>query len=289
MRRVGEIPQMGYGTWQREGVACFRGVIDALEVGYRHIDTAEGYNNEEFVGTALVESGLKRDEVWITTKVAPESFGPGQVRPHVEASLEKLRLDQVDLLLLHYPSIGDEYAIEDYMAQFVAVCEAGLTRHLGVSNFTVPYIDKALALLGDRPIFTNQIELHPYLANRTIVDHCRAKGIGLTLFPAGARPGDGRSGSHRDRRSAWRDAGPGHAGLADGGGLCGDPVCGQPRADRGKLRGRRAGTHRDGTRPDRGTRQGDAAGRRAVVPAMGRVSVAWALPERSPYPDTAAL
>ena len=187
MRRVGEIPQMGYGTWQREGVACFRGVIDALEVGYRHIDTAEGYNNEEFVGTALVESGLKRDEVWITTKVAPESFGPGQVRPHVEASLEKLRLDQVDLLLLHYPSIGDEYAIEDYMAQFVAVCEAGLTRHLGVSNFTVPYIDKALALLGDRPIFTNQIELHPYLANRTIVDHCRAKGIGLTAYSPLAR------------------------------------------------------------------------------------------------------
>ncbi|HCQ65322.1 MAG TPA: aldo/keto reductase [Rhodobacteraceae bacterium] len=161
--------------------------MDALDIGYRHIDTAEGYNNEDFVGTALAESGVPRDEIWVTTKVAPESFGPGQVRPHVEASLEKLRLDRVDLLLLHYPSIGDEYAIEDYMAQFVEVWEAGLTRHLGVSNFTVPYIDRARELLGDRPIFTNQIELHPFLANRTIVDHCRAQGIPLTAYSPLAR------------------------------------------------------------------------------------------------------
>ena len=187
MRRVGPIPQMGFGTWQREGVACFRGVMDALDVGYRHIDTAEGYNNEEFVGTALIESGLPRDQIWVTTKVAPESFGPGQVRPHVEASLEKLRLDRVDLLLLHYPSIGDEYEIEDYMAQFAEVYDAGLTRYLGVSNFTVPYIDRALELLGERQILTNQVELHPFLANRTIVDHCRAKGIALTAYSPLAR------------------------------------------------------------------------------------------------------
>jgi len=187
MRRIGEIPQMGFGTWQRQGVACFRGVLDALEIGYRHIDTAEGYDNEEFVGTALAEARVPRDEVWVTTKVAPESFGPGQVRPHVEASLEKLRLDRVDLLLLHYPSIGDEYAMEDYMAQFIEVWDAGLTRHLGVSNFTVAYIDRALELLGDRKIFTNQVELHPYFANRTIVDHCRAKGIPLTAYSPLAR------------------------------------------------------------------------------------------------------
>lgn len=187
MKQVGEIPQIGYGTWQREGVACFRGVMDAIDVGYRHIDTAEGYENEDFVGTAIAESGLPRDELWVTTKVAPESFGPGQVRGHVEASLEKLRLDRVDLLLLHYPSIADEYDIEDYMAQFLEVWDAGLTRHLGVSNFTVPYIDRALALMGGREIFTNQVELHPYLANRTIVDHCRAKGIPMTAYSPLAR------------------------------------------------------------------------------------------------------
>lgn len=187
MSRSGSIPRLGYGTWQREGVACFRGVMDALSLGYRHIDTAEGYNNEEFVGAALAESGVPRDDVWVTTKVAPESFGPGQIRPHVEASLDKLRLDRVDLLLLHYPSINDEYDIEDYMAQFAALHDAGLARHIGVSNFTIRYIDRARELLGVRKIFTNQVELHPYLQNRPIVEHCRALGIPLTAYSPLAR------------------------------------------------------------------------------------------------------
>jgi len=187
MNRIGPIPQMGYGTWQREGVKCFHGVMDALDVGYRHIDTAEGYGNEAFVGTALAESGLKPEQVWVTTKVAPESFGPGQIRPHVEASLEKLRLDRVDLLLLHYPAINDEYEIEDYIAQLAQVHDAGLTRHIGVSNFTKRYIDRALDLLGERPILTNQVEIHPFMQNRPIVAHCREKGIALTSYSPLAR------------------------------------------------------------------------------------------------------
>lgn len=187
MKRIGPIPQFGYGTWQREGVKCFRGVMDALDVGYRHIDTAEGYGNEEFVGSALAESGVRRGEVWVTTKVAPESFGPGQIRPHVETSLEKLRLDSVDLLLLHYPSINDEYEIEDYMAQLAEVQDAGLTRYIGVSNFTKRYIDRALELLGDRQILTNQVEIHPFMQNRPIVSYCREKGIALTSYAPLAR------------------------------------------------------------------------------------------------------
>lgn len=110
------MPSIGYGTWNRDGDAAYRGVTDALEIGYRHIDTAEGYKNEEFVGKAIADSGVDRSSIFLTTKVAPESFGPKQIRPHVEASLEKLRTNQVDLLLLHYPSIQDEFAIEDYMA-----------------------------------------------------------------------------------------------------------------------------------------------------------------------------
>ncbi len=181
------MPKMGYGTWNRPGDAAYRGVTEALEVGYRHIDCAEGYENEEFVGRALADSGLARDAVWITTKVAPESFGPGQIRPHVEASLEKLQIEQADLILLHYPSIGDEYDILDYMAQFAEVFDAGLTKHIGVSNFTIRYIDRALELLGDRKIATNQVELHPFLKNAPIVDHCTSKGIGMTAFSPLAR------------------------------------------------------------------------------------------------------
>ena len=185
--KVGSIPAIGYGTWNRDGDEAHNGVVRALEVGYRHIDTAEGYRNEEHVGRAIADSGVPRSDIFLTTKVAPESFGPGQIRPHVEASLEKLRTDKVDLLLLHYPSIDDEFEIEDYMAQFAEVFDAGLTRHIGVSNFTRRYIDRALELLGDRTITTNQCEIHVYLRNRIIVEHCEAKGIPMTAYSPLAR------------------------------------------------------------------------------------------------------
>ncbi len=181
------MPTIGYGTWNRPEDEAYRGTLAALEAGYRHIDGAEGYENEEFVGRAIADFGLPREELWVTTKVAPESFGPGQIRPHVEASLEKLGVGPVDLLLLHYPSIKDEYDIEDYMAQFAEVYDAGLCRNIGVSNFTMSYIDKALALLGDRPILTNQVELHVFLHNRPIVDYCQTKNIRLTAYSPLAR------------------------------------------------------------------------------------------------------
>lgn len=180
-------PQIGYGTWNRLGDVGYRCTLDALAVGYRHLDCAEGYENEGDVGRAIAASGVARYDLWITTKVAPESFGPGQIRPHVEASLEKLGVGPVDLLLLHYPSINDEYDIADYMAQFAAVYDAGLCRNLGVSNFTKPYLAKAIDLLGDRPILTNQVELHVYLHNSPIVEACRARGIPMTAYSPLAR------------------------------------------------------------------------------------------------------
>lgn len=181
------IPRIGYGTWNRTGDAAYRATLDALEAGYRHIDTAESYGNEAEVGRALAASGLARGEVFLATKVAPESLGPGQVRPHVEASLERLGVARVDLLLLHYPSIGDEHPIEDYVGQLAQVLDEGLADRIGVSNFTIRHIDRARAILAPRPIATNQIELHPFLANRPIVDHCRACAIPLTAYSPLAR------------------------------------------------------------------------------------------------------
>lgn len=189
IRTIDGIPQIGFGTWQRKGQEAYDSVRAALDVGYRHIDTAEGYNNEEFVGAALADSGLPRTDIFVTTKVAPESFGPGRIMPAVKASLEKLRMDQVDLLLLHYPSIRDEYAIEDYMAQFAEVFDQKLTKRIGVSNFTIRYIDRALELLDDRKISTNQVEIHPFMQNKPIVDHCRQKSIPLTAYSPLARGG----------------------------------------------------------------------------------------------------
>ncbi|MDA8586090.1 aldo/keto reductase [Rhodobacteraceae bacterium] len=181
------IPNIGYGTWNRPEDAAYQGVLAALEAGYRHLDCAEGYDNEEFVGRAVADVGLLREDLWVTTKVAPESFGPSQIRPHVEASLEKLGVGPVDLLLLHYPSIKDEYDIGDYMAQFAEVYDAGLCRNIGVSNFTKPYLDEARNILGDRPLLTNQVELHVFLHNRPIVDYCAAHKIRMTAYSPLAR------------------------------------------------------------------------------------------------------
>ncbi len=176
------IPKIGFGTYQRLDDEAYRTVTDALEIGYRHIDTAEGYNNEEFVGKAIAESGLARGDVWITTKVGPRSLGPGLVRPAVERSLEKLQIDQVDLLLIHWPSPHNEVAAEVYLEQFAAVYDAGLAAHIGVSNFTIHFMEKAAAVLGARPIRTNQVEIHPYHRNRPIVEHCLAHDIVMTAY-----------------------------------------------------------------------------------------------------------
>jgi 2,5-diketo-D-gluconate reductase B len=181
------IPNIGYGTWNRPGEAAYQGVTAALEAGYRHLDCAEGYENEEYVGRAIADSGISRDDLWVTTKVAPESFGPGQIHPHVEASLEKLGTGPVDLLLLHYPSINDEYDIEDYMAQFAEVYDAGMCKNIGVSNFTKPYLEKARALLGDRTLLTNQVELHVFLHNTPIVRYCADHDIRMTAYSPLAR------------------------------------------------------------------------------------------------------
>lgn len=187
INNIGPIPQLGFGTWNRNGDEACNTTLWALEAGYRHIDTAEGYNNEEHVGRAIAESGLRRDEVFITTKVAPESYAPGQIMPHVKASLEKLRTGKVDLLLLHWPSVKDQYDINDYMAQFAEVYDAGLAHHIGVSNFTKKYLDAAIRLLGNRPITTNQVEIHVLMQNRIIVDYTRSKGISTTAYSPLAR------------------------------------------------------------------------------------------------------
>jgi len=186
-KMIGAIPAMGYGTWNRPGAEAENGVMWALEAGYRHIDTAQGYNNEEFCGAAIAQSAIARDQIFITTKVAPDNYGPGQMKPSVEKSLEKLQIDQVDLLLLHWPSPHNKYPMPSYMEQFAEVFDAGLAKTIGVSNFTIAQIDEAVALLGPRAIVTNQVEIHVYCQNRPIVDHCRSLGISTTAYSPLAR------------------------------------------------------------------------------------------------------
>jgi 2,5-diketo-D-gluconate reductase B len=176
------IPRLGIGTWKREGDEAYRTVQAALEIGYRHVDTAGAYGNEVFVGKAIADSGLKRAHIFVTTKVQPEYFGPGQVLPRVTKSLEDLRLDKVDLLLAHWPAIKDEYDINEYMAQFAAIKEMGLCDRVGVSNFTKRHLSETLRILGKDGVATNQVECHVLLQNRPIVDYTMQQGVPVTAY-----------------------------------------------------------------------------------------------------------
>ncbi len=152
------IPQLGFGVWQVADDAATPAVEKALEVGYRHIDTAAVYGNEEGVGRAIATSGIARDELFVTTKLWNDCHKAADARAGIETSLTKLGLDHVDLYLIHWPATvkyGQEFVEAwDAMQQFKA---EGLVTSIGVSNFNVEHLD---ALAGEMPVI-NQIELHP--------------------------------------------------------------------------------------------------------------------------------
>lgn len=182
-----DIPKLGIGTWNRDKTEAYQVVYEALGLGYRHIDTAQAYDNEEAVGKALSDFGIKRTDYFLTTKVDPINYGVGCVMPSVETSLKKLQVESVDLLLLHFPSLYDKYEAKNYIQQLLSVKEAGLASQIGVSNFTQHYLDIAVEILGADAIATNQVEIHAYMQNKPIVDYCRSLGISTTAYSPLAR------------------------------------------------------------------------------------------------------
>jgi len=176
------MPLMGLGTFGRTGNGGIEAILAALEIGYRHIDTAQTYDTEAECGEALRRSGLARDAVFITTKISTGNFGPGQLVPSLRRSLDALKLDSVDLTLLHWPSPHGKIPLAVYVEQVAEAQALGLTKKIGVSNFTVALLDEARALLGQVPIVNNQVECHPYLQNNRLVDHCRRMGVAVTCY-----------------------------------------------------------------------------------------------------------
>jgi 2,5-diketo-D-gluconate reductase A len=159
------IPQFGLGVWRVPAAECERVVSDALELGYRHIDTAQMYANEEGVGAAIATSGLARDELYVTTKLNNGFHEPARARQSLEESLKRLGLDRVDLFLIHWP-LPTQYG-GDYVSTWQALIElreAGLTRSIGVSNFQPAHLDAIVAATHVLPA-VNQIEVHPYFGN----------------------------------------------------------------------------------------------------------------------------
>lgn len=152
--------QPGFGTAGHEGESCTEAVVTALETGYRHIDTAQMYGNEQAVGRAIERATVDREDVFLATKVRPSNLGAEDVIETTRASLERLGVEYVDLLYVHWPT--DAYDPEETLPALDAVRERGWTHHVGVSNFTVPLLEEAMAVL-ESPIVANQIEYHPRL------------------------------------------------------------------------------------------------------------------------------
>jgi len=148
-------------------------------MGYRHIDTAQSYDNEREVGRGIAKAGLKRDEVFVTTKIWPDAFTGEEFRRAAQESLERLKLECVDLLLLHWPS--KEVPLAETIEALNWAEASGITRHVGVSNFTIAMMDEAVRL-STAPIVCNQVEYHPYLLQDRVHAACRARGMAMTAY-----------------------------------------------------------------------------------------------------------
>lgn len=171
-----KIPQLGLGVWRiPAGRKCEAALLTAFEAGYRHIDTASLYGNEESIGAAIRASGISREEIFVTTKL----WNSDHASPEraLEISLRKLKFDYVDLYLIHYPvpqRIATWRALEKFQQQ-------GKTLSIGVSNFTIRHLTELLAQTGTVPA-TNQVEFHPYLYQRELLEFCGARGIVITAY-----------------------------------------------------------------------------------------------------------
>jgi diketogulonate reductase-like aldo/keto reductase len=181
------IPSLGFGTWAARGAECAQAVAFALESGYRHIDTAAVYGNEEAVGEGMRASPIGRAEIFLTTKVGHGDIDDGTLQRSAEASLKRLGVDAVDLLLIHWPNPAIPLK-----RSIGALCKAkrqGLAKHIGVSNFTLALLAEAVAL-ADEPIVANQCEYHPRLDQSRLIAACRKSDMAFTSYCPLGRGGE---------------------------------------------------------------------------------------------------
>lgn len=177
-----EVPALGLGTYRLKGAACRDGVAHALDIGYRHIDTAEMYGNEAEVGRGLRDASVDRDAVFLTTKVWHTHLQPRDARAAAEGSLRKLQTAYVDLLLIHWPN--PSVPLEATLDTMLELRAEGKARHIGVSNFPPPLVRRAL---DHTPIFCNQVEYHPFLSQAPLLEIARDHDMLLTAYSPLAR------------------------------------------------------------------------------------------------------
>jgi 2,5-diketo-D-gluconate reductase B len=185
-----EIPALGFGVFRMSEAEVETVIPAALEAGFRHFDTAQVYKNEAALGRALQKAGAHREDLFLTTKVWVDNYSDKAFATSVDESLDKLKVDRVDLLLAHWP--GDKVPVADQVRWLNAVHAAGKARFIGVSNYNVAQLREAMTLSA-APIVTNQIEAHPYLDQRRVAEAARAAGVAITAYYGmadGAAPRD---------------------------------------------------------------------------------------------------
>lgn len=176
------IPAFGLGTFRLKDQVVIDSVKTGLELGYRLVDTAQIYGNEAQVGQAIAESGVPRDDIFITTKIWTANYAKDKLVPSLKQSLSKLRTTHVDLTLIHWPSPKNEVPVAEFMGALMDAKAQGLTKRIGISNFNIPLMKEAIAAVGAENIATSQIELSPFLQNRKVVDFAKSQGIHITSY-----------------------------------------------------------------------------------------------------------
>ncbi|WP_101294358.1 aldo/keto reductase [Halegenticoccus soli] len=174
-----DVPAIGFGTARMTGEECVEAVASALDVGYRHVDTAQMYDNEEAVGRAIRESDYPREDVFLTTKLHPSNLARDDVLDSFHGSLERLDADYVDLLLIHAPR--DYVPVEETLGAMNELRERGEVRNVGVSNFSVSELAEAMEA-SEAPILTNQVEYHPYRSQDELLAFCIENDVMLTAY-----------------------------------------------------------------------------------------------------------
>lgn len=185
-----KIPALGFGTFRMPDAEVLSILPKAMKLGFRHVDTAQIYKNEAAVGEAIASTGIPRDEIFLTTKVWVDRVGHDAFIASVDESLQKLKTDHVDLLLLHWPQ--SEMPLADRMGALNALRQAGKVKNIGVSNFSTALMDEAIQL-SDAPVVNNQIEYHPYIDQTQVIQKAHDTGMSITayyLMADGAVPKD---------------------------------------------------------------------------------------------------
>ncbi|OZI45107.1 2,5-didehydrogluconate reductase DkgB [Bordetella genomosp. 5] len=176
------LPAIGLGTFRLQGQPVIDSVRNALDVGYRAIDTAQIYGNEADIGEAIGASGIARGELTLTTKIWTDNLAGDKLIDSLKDSLTRLRTDHVDLTLIHWPSPGGAVPLAESLQALAEARQQGLTRAIGISNFTIALSRQARELAGGDAIATNQVEISPYLQNRKLAAYARETGLHLTSY-----------------------------------------------------------------------------------------------------------